>query len=215
MLQAIKYRLKEFNFPYRRYMDRHRCIFIHVPKAAGTSINKALGKKSELGRLHLPWYVYQKANPKKFREYFKFAFVRNPWDRAYSAYHYVMRGGNGKNDLDYREMFKAYKDFNDFVINGLGAGKFQNIPLFLPQVDFVLDFNQKIVVDFLGRYESLEHDFQVVARRLGLKNDLPKYNVNKRSHDLIPMNCQAIEVIGDIYQQDINFFGYQVPQFKF
>src|SRR5690606_10226910 len=209
MLNKIKLKLKEARFPYKHYMDRHQCIFIHIPKAAGTSINIALGKKSESGRLHLPWYVFQTANPKKFREYFKFAFVRNPWDRAYSAYSYLRQGGNGKDDLVYKDMLLSFKDFDDFIINGLGEGKFRNIPLFVPQIDVVLGFNQQLAVDFLGKFETLENDFKYVARKLKLNAALPRRNITNKHPEPIYKTNRAIEIISELYKQDIRIFDYQ------
>lgn len=47
MFGAYRPRKKETGFPYRDYLDRHRCIFIHVPRAAGTSILQAMGKRDE------------------------------------------------------------------------------------------------------------------------------------------------------------------------
>ena len=77
-------------------------IFIHIPKVAGTSILSMLGKKYT-GRDHLPWYVYYTANPVYFQNAFKFSFVRNPWDRTFSAYRYLLAGGNQRGDKEVSE----------------------------------------------------------------------------------------------------------------
>ena len=88
------------DFPYRKHFTRNKCIFIHIPKAAGTSVLAALGKTKEKGRDHVSWQVYKKASSRKFARYYKFTFVRNPYDRALSAYRYILSGGNqGKQDL--------------------------------------------------------------------------------------------------------------------
>jgi hypothetical protein len=70
---------------YAGYPNRHRCIFIHIPKTAGASI--ALSLFNEPPR-HVHYRDFEIANPDKFRRYFKFAFVRNPWDRLVSSYFY-------------------------------------------------------------------------------------------------------------------------------
>ena len=55
-------------------------IFVHIPKAAGISINKSLF--NNLGGGHIPLINYQLIFPKEeFENYFKFTIVRNPWDR--------------------------------------------------------------------------------------------------------------------------------------
>lgn len=213
MLNRLKYgirgRYKELTFPYRRYMDKHKCIFIHIPKTAGTSIITALIQKPAPGRLHLPWYIYEKANPYKFTHYFKFAFVRNPWDRIYSAYNYLIRGGNMKNDLEKLKQIQKYRDFDEFVIKGLGQGRYRNIPLFLPQAEFVIGFDQQPAVDFIGKVENIDEDFKLIARKLGIKSNLPRVNTNNSLTSSSPYQSEAaINVIYDLYRQDIECFGY-------
>ena len=75
---------------YRGYPDEHRCVFIHIPKAAGTSLTKTLFAAPSR---HLQYTEYERANPKKFKKYFKFTFVRNPYDRLFSAYSFLKKGG--------------------------------------------------------------------------------------------------------------------------
>jgi len=207
---AIKARKRELGFPYRDYHRRNGCVFIHIPKAAGTSILHALGKKGG-GRDHLPWYVYYTANPVYFRCAFKFAFVRNPWSRMLSAYEYLKGGGNHKADLETQKRISRYQDFDDFVVNGLALGDFRSHLMFIPQSEFVVNGDGKLAVDFLGRYETLGDDYLVVAERLNLKKELAECNrgplcfVDYRKF----YQCgRSVEVIYDIYRQDVAFFGY-------
>ena len=78
-----------------------KCIFIHIPKTAGTSIEKMIqGEKYIKG-----WSSHQKINEykddDKFHEYFKFSFVRNPYERILSVFNYYKNRGNNK-DLIYQ-----------------------------------------------------------------------------------------------------------------
>lgn len=74
--------------PFRPAEHELRAIFIHVPKAAGTSIARALfDEKSK----HLALNRYWAFNAAATKAYFKFAFVRNPWDRFQSAFHYLAK----------------------------------------------------------------------------------------------------------------------------
>lgn len=81
---------------YSHFADRSQCIFIHIPKTAGTSVALTLFGH---GSRHVPWFRYQQANPVKYRRYFKFAFVRNPWDRLVSSYFYLQKGGMSEADV--------------------------------------------------------------------------------------------------------------------
>src|SRR5690606_4582096 len=213
MLSEISSKLRgkyrEFNFPCRRYMDKHKCIFIHIPKTAGTSIINAITQQPVSGRLHLPWYIYEKANPSKFARYFKFAFVRNPWDRTFSAYNYLMRGGNKSNDQIKTDQLRKYKDFDDFVINGLGTGMHRNIPLFLPQAQFIIGFDQQPAVDFIGRVENIEEDYGKIAEKLRSPKRLPEINISTSPITDQPYRTpRAIESIHDLYRQDVELFRY-------
>ncbi len=194
-------------FPYRYYLEKNRCIFIHIPKSAGTSILKLIGKSEVVGRDHLPWYVYYKANPIKYNSYFKFSFIRNPWARVFSAYAYLRQGGNGREDLALQRIITSFSGFDDFVIRGLKAGILRNHPLFIPQSEFVVGAEQEIMVDYLGRYERLEEDFAVVARRLGIEGRLIKSNSSTLDEDRYVLQA-SIDAIAEIYAQDIMIFKY-------
>lgn len=197
-------------FPFSTFNKKNNCIFIHVPKVAGTSILEAFAG-DKIKRNHLPWYVYYTANPSFYRSAFKFSFVRNPWDRAVSAYRYLESGGNKKSDLEASKIVSKYKDFDDFVINGLGQGFFRNHLLFLPQSDFIVNNDQALAVDFIGRFENLTQDFESVLRRLGIEGRLVKANASKRRGDYRSYykKEQTADVISDIYRQDISFFLYE------
>ncbi|MFI8622634.1 sulfotransferase family 2 domain-containing protein [Marinomonas sp. NPDC078689] len=201
-----------YRFPYRKYQDRTKCIFIHIPKAAGTSVLQALGKEGVEGRDHLPWLVYKKANAKKFETYFKFAFVRDPLDRAYSAYEYLVKGGNQTHDLVTADKLKTFSGFEDFVINGLGKGLYRNHVMFLPQSFFIINNDNELAVDFVGKFECIEQDFARVKKTLGLTVDLTHENKGKQSKDLsaIRNNEQVMSVMFTLYAQDYLLLDYSV-----
>ena len=204
-------RIRECAFPYRAHLDRNRCIFIHVPKVAGTSILAALGKKTLLGREHLAWHVFQSANPEKFASYFKFAFVRNPWDRTLSAYRYLAAGGNRLGDVAAARLINEYGGFDDFVVRGLGSGRFRSHILFVPQSTFLVGQADEIMVDFVGRFESLRDDFDKVRGLLGLERVLPRENevaCDRCHYSHAYSSAEAIEIVRDIYRQDAIMWGY-------
>lgn len=207
ILAELAFLRSESQFPYRRYMKKNKCIFIHIPKSAGTSILSILGQSERKPRDHLPWYIYKKANRLKFDRYFKFAFVRNPIDRAYSAYSYLEKGGNLKADMFYIKEFEKFRGFDDFVVNGLGKGMYRNTPLFIPQSQYVVGNDQKLAVDYLGKFETIDEDFKYVADRLRLNNILPKVNSSQQKKEM-ELSREGVEVLENIYLQDFIRFGY-------
>ncbi len=198
------------NFPYERYMDHNHCIFIHIPKVAGTSIFHALGKNKG-GRNHLPWYVYHAADKYKFRKYFKFAFVRNPWDRIYSSYSYFLNGGNQQGDVLLSKTIKKYQSFDHFIVDGLGSGAFRNNLLFLPQSEFIIGSQGNVVLDFLGYYERLEEDFDTLMSVMKISGNLLHLNKSSKQkrYKEAYSTQESIKIVEQIYRQDISTFNYK------
>ena len=201
-------------FPYESHQRRHNCLFIHIPKTAGTSILSSLGKKRPSHRQHLPWYVYKAANRTYFQKAFKFAFVRNPFDRLYSAFEYLKtNGGGSRDDHILGERLRAYASFDDFICDGFHAGELRNHLLFIPQSQFILDATGELVVNHLGRYESIDADFAEISRTLGIAQQMEKKNINKnRKHAdyrAAYQSTRAIEIVQDVYAQDLHAFNYR------
>ena len=212
MFRKTRSHLRRINFPYRRHLVKNKCVFIHIPKNAGSSILKSLGASG--GRDHLPWYVYYTADPDLYKQYFKFCIVRNPWDRVLSSYRYLEKGGNQADDLKTAKIINKYGTFDSFVQNGLYEGYFRNHLLFLPQSEFILGPEGQAMVDFVGRFETLDGDYQVIRKKLNLSSELSW--INKTPEDTNPasyrnayINSETIEVVSQIYKQDVNVFDYQ------
>lgn len=191
---------------------RLRAIFIHVPKTGGSSIEKALdlyppddpgGHKLNTSYLfgscdrghlqHTPYaeLLVQGLIPDECRDYFKFAFVRNPWDRVVSEFFYAQ---------SYQR--HADIDFAAFVRDVVPV-RSQHDQHYLPQVRFCDG------LDFVGRFERLQQDFDIVCDRLSIPHKtLP--HVRKREHLYYPdyYTTETREIISHVYQQDIETFGY-------
>lgn len=195
---------------YAGYPNRCRCIFIHVPKTAGTSIAMALFGE---GSRHVPYFEFERANAKKFRRFFKFAFVRNPWDRLVSTYSFLRRGGMGGQDARWSERnMPQYPDFGSFVRGWLNEQNIWSWVHFFPQSHFVMSADGVVMVDFIGRYERIDQDFEYVARRLGLEVQLPVMN---KSNHLDFKSCyddETREIVRRVYARDIEAFGYQFTE---
>ena len=124
-------------YPYRAYTAKKKSIFIHIPKTAGTSILKSLGGWAGD---HCSYREYLQASPTKFKEYFKFCFVRNPYDRLVSTYNYLKYGGNKTSDLIMqRRIQNEYDTFDKFVRNFLNHDVIYRVNLLKPQYWFIYD----------------------------------------------------------------------------
>ena len=97
--------------------------------------------------------------PEQYNAYFTFAFVRNPWERVVSMYKY----------LDYSKRC-SFKDFvNGVFLNKLWKEKYWFV---CPQVEYVYK-GETLNVDFIGRFENLQEDFDYICTQI----DLPAINI--------------------------------------
>lgn len=191
---------------YSHFADDCRCIFIHIPKAAGTSVALTLFGQ---GSRHVPWFEYQKANPWKFKRYFKFAFVRNPWDRLASSYFFLRQGGMDPQDAAWAEInLRQFDDFGSFVRGWVNEENIQTWVHFLPQHHFICGPDGKVMMDFLGRMENMESDFAYIAERLGCNKKLAKVNAGNNRHYSAHYDEETREIVRRVYARDIELFGY-------
>ena len=229
---------------------KYKCLFVHIPKTAGQSIEHIF-----LSLLGLDWItrapllLLPNNNPKngppslahlkaseyvmcshitqeQFDSYFKFSFVRNPWDRIVSEYKY--RGYPQKFD------FKTYL-FKKLPKDGW-SDQYRHI---IPQHDFLFDDEGNLLVNFIGKFENLQKDFDKVCRKLGIHGALLPF-MNKSLKDMnisknlkYPMKIltnlmrqlkqkkntfkhyteyyddESKEFVSDLYRKDIETFKYK------
>jgi len=191
---------------YSGFSDRHHCIFIHIPKTAGSAVASSLfGERSR----HDPWYVYQMVNARKFASYFKFAFVRNPWDRVVSSFEYLHAGGNDPEDRAWAEKHLAgYPDFATFVRGWLTLQNARTWMHFIPQTDYIFDPADKLMVDFLGRYENLSEDFRDLADRFKPAARLETVNESRHAPFATYYDAETAEIVRRVYARDVELLGY-------
>ena len=185
-------------------------IFIHVPKAAGTSISRAL---YGINVGHRPASDYQRISPRHFGRYFRFGFVRNPWDRLVSAYEFVRCGGTDyvKPIPDEAYGGPEFATFPRFVARWLAAADLDHADaVFRPQWTFLCDHDGALLVDHVGRVEQLTTDLAAVEARLGRPIRPARLNVTDDArHWAGYYDDETRQVVADVYRRDIEMFGYE------
>lgn len=188
--------------------DEKRCIFVHIPKTAGISLCTALFDCKGGG--HLTARAYRALfGGQAFDEYFKFTFVRNPWDRIVSAYTYLSQGGGNERDAAWgRSVLSQYRSFDEFVLQWLDPRNIYTQIHFVPQWEFVVNGQGHVCMDFVGRFERLADDFQYVADQLDCRCELPLVNASRRLSYRDYYSDASRQRVAQIYARDIEQFGY-------
>lgn len=190
--------------------EQLNAIFVHIPKAAGISVAHSLFGNNVAS--HTPVFMYLALyGARKFDNMYKFSFVRNPWDRVVSAYNFLDSGGLTDTDRAWSEAhLQDYEDVNDFVCRGLRRAEVFRWQHFRPQMYFLRDPRSgEIGVNFLGRFESLAEDFQMVSGRLGVSTSLKHINYSPKASS--PLSSEAVQIISEVYQEDIYKLQYKPP----
>lgn len=205
---------------------RHKFIFFHVHKVAGTSISHALRpyaswpcESLQTKLLQRLGYVASARNftdhvtaaelraaidSKTFEQYYKFAFVRDPWDWQVSLYLYILKNQNHANHT----VVKAMSGFEEYLTWRTAQPSHKPWSL---QKNFVTDSTGQLIVDFVGRYETLHDDFETALKRIGLSACLPHLN-RTQSVDYRDFYTETTSsLLADYYQDDVELFGYHRP----
>lgn len=183
-------------------------IFIHIPKAAGMSIVKAIYQRDFSHHASASDYIKQDAE--LFGDSFSFSVCRNPYTRFISAYTYLSRGGmNPMDKVWYRKYISKYKDINDFAVNGLRVAISEGAEHFKSQISFIVNEDGKIACDRVFKVEEIDLMVEELGCR-GVFIDLPKINSSPedtgRSCNL---STKAISMINECYHDDFELLGYR------
>ena len=148
-------------------------------------------------------------------DYFKFSFVRNPWDRTLSLLRFPVWFG--------LKLVDGKVNVNSYLLKFPRLEKSPHNPSLvgLPCIKksvYLNILNEKL--DFIGRYEQLDRDFEIVCDKLKIKQTiLPKINVSSR-HKKDPRRYSEYyddktrKQIADRYATDINFFEFKFDEKK-
>ena len=227
----------------------YKCVFVHIPKNAGQSIEHVflnllgltwktraplLLRYNDQPELGPPSLAHLKANEyvrfkyltqEMFDDYFKFAFVRNPWSRMISIYNYL--GFNKK------------CNFKTFLMGDFRKKVFNDRAWFVrPQKDFVYSDDGDLLVNYIGNFEDLQNGFDYVCSKIGIPpTQLPHVNKSKEEDLVFRLNTksivkyflrkvgeknilgykkyqdyydkESIDFVADLYEKDIKLFKYE------
>lgn len=217
----------------------HRFVFVHVPKAAGSTVTHTLSSFSQYcdqeiggtqqGEAIAPYMrqrfgLYKHATADEIRDvvghsmfasYYTFAFVRNPYDRLRSAFEFL-RGWDEapepiKNSLD------SFESYEHFVESNIWAERPGPDNIFRPQTYWLYcSRTGRRIVDFVGKVETLPADLTHVVERITGNADIVIENKNQsRPYDVSDHIDEGARMrIAEYYKDDFQAFGYETPSRK-
>jgi len=134
----------------------------------------------------------------KFDAYFKFAFVRNPWERLVSEYEFLLtRPQHGR--------YKRVKNLENFQ-----AFIHMQIPRYdAYQLNMLCDKNGDLLMDYVGKMEHLQSDWETACNKGGIPfQALPHKNPTPRRHYQEYYDKDSIQLVATQWAREIEQFEY-------
>lgn len=207
-------------------------LFVHIAKTGGTSVRAALRRYRWGGWYSVPLWlasaVSQMTRPRHklglkfprhakavaalemlptdvYQGFFKFVIVRNPWDLQVSSYHHIRR--------EKPEVLDGVNSFGDFLKRKFDPERPYNYMLDISaerQHEYITDLRGNVIVDFMGRYESLADDFHTICQRIGIPTPaLPHLRkATDRKDYRRYYTDQLAELVAEHYRRDLEILGY-------
>lgn len=198
-----------------------RFIFVAIPKTGTHSVRQALRQHLGVDDLEQVGLFVSKRFPfaefadirhghinlqqirpcldeGQFENYFKFAFVRNPYDRFVSYCAFMSRDTG---------QFAA--DAKGFMKHVLFRVRPQDHVLFQPQHSFLVDENGELLSDFVGRVEEMQAGYDAVCAKLVVASaELAVVNASQRGGYLQYYDDELLQGVREYYRDDFKLFGY-------
>lgn len=201
---------------------QHQFIFAAVPKTGTHSVRQALREHlsaedieqvglfvnkrfpyEELAAIRHGHLSLRQVRPhlgaEAFARYFKFAFVRNPFDRFVSYCAFMTRD----TDAFSRDPKGVMRDLL-FRVRPM-----EHI-LFKPQHELLVDDDGTLLTDQLGRVEDMQASYDAVCARIGIPSRaLEQVNSSRRGDYRQYYDQPLIDGVASLYRRDLDLFGYQ------
>lgn len=218
--------------------NSHEFIFVHIPKTAGTSVTSVLSQLTsfmdqeiggtEFGEAVQPAYAKRFGIKKHstageiravvgeatWNRYFSFSFVRNPFARSRSTFHFLREWSGAGPAI--QDRMRAFSNYEEFVLSGFWDETTGPDDIFLPQFHWLRSRSQKqqCVVDFVGTVENLAKDLRYCVSIVGNRkiaarlDEVPVLNTSNGRSREERLSVQAVDRVLRKYEVDFKMFGY-------
>ncbi len=205
--------------------EPRKVLFVHIQKTGGTTVQRMLkahlpGAHDFLGTHDQARYAKAALGP-AYGTYFKFAFVRNPWDRLVSWYSMIVQKAprltpaeaarpDSRHNRLWHYVLSNSNTFEEFIRNCTATiDDIDGRKSFCSnQLDYVTDEEGRMIVDEICRFESFDADGGRMLARLGIPAVLPKDNPSEHRHYTEYYTAETRDIVAERYRRDIEHFGY-------
>ena len=194
-------------FPWHR---ENGLFFIHIPKAAGTSVRSAIGTPFVPEYPHVKANSFRQMDPDLFDSAFSFAVIRHPLDRFLSAYSHIhildlynhdpilLHAPDILNWPKFMEKFESSHWYRSVIFSALH---------FQPQWMFVCSPDGRQIVKKLFAFEDMATTMcRDVSAHLGREIELPVNNVSTREQDGYTLTENAKQLVLRHYAKDLALY---------
>lgn len=199
----------------------HKFVFAAIPKTGTHAVRQALREHlgpqdmeqvglfvqkkfpvpalAQLGHGHITLEQLRPyVQPEAWASFFKFAFVRNPFDRFISYCAFITRDGD---EFD--------RDPQAVMRDVLADPPLDHV-LFQPQHSFVADPSGALLTDYVGRVEQMQASYDEIAARIGIPTaTLERINTTNRRNYRDYYDAPLIEGVAKVYARDLEYFSYE------
>ncbi len=182
--------------------------FVHIHRTGGTSITNllknALPDAKQMNLQHDNANTISPSDMDQYKGYYKFSFVRNPWERVLSWYAlaYKFRGDKDSPFVsfetfvrDYERVRRVLRIDDSFMFN---------------QVDYLSDGNGGLIVDAAGRYENYEDDLIRILSHCRIPfKEIPESNTTRHGPISTDYSEENRALVEKLCEKDIAYWGYR------
>ncbi len=174
--------------------EKYNATYFRVPKVASSSLLMSFRRSDEVEKVG-----------KYNQSHFKFAFVRDPFDRLASCFRHVIQKGALQNIQSHPDFYRNMS-FSQFI-DAVEKIDVKDMDIhFRPQNTFIPE-----KVDFLGKFENIQEDYLKVCEKIGIKNFVSLLHQNKTNKTIFKdyYTSEIIKKVVKIYKRDFDLFGYE------
>jgi hypothetical protein len=184
--------------------EKFEVVFVHVPRSAGTAVIEYIRKfDDQVQHGHTKAFKYRYLI--KVNGFYSFSIIRDPLDRAFSAYDFTLTEKSFWHDRSDDTRHPDYDAINGFSFDGIIERLYRGeLSLkghhWLPQTQFVYDLNGDIAIHRLFDFANLNPCWQFISELVGETGTQTRVNVSTERE--LKCASKTAQYLQEIYAKD-------------